>query len=73
MTESIIEMNTFLMKTISKLCDAVLTTIVATRGAFAERLINRIMGNIEYRQDRIKYILEKEPRGEEEEKIEQKE
>ena len=54
-------MNTFLRNTISKLCDAVLTTIVATRGAFAERLINRIMGNIEYRQDRIKYILEKEP------------
>ena len=31
------------------------------------------MGSIEYRQDRIKYILEKEPREEEEEKIEQKE
>ena len=70
MTGSIIEMNTFLRNTISKLCDAVLTTIAATRGAFAERLINRIMGNIEYRQDRIKYILEKEPREEEEDKIE---
>ena len=82
MTESIIEMNTFLRNTISKLYDAVSATIVATRDALAERLwsvhetasilYNRMMGNIEYGRERLKYILENEPREEEEETTEQK-
>ena len=63
-------MNTFFIKTFSKLYDAVPAPMAATRDAFAERLqslrdtasllYHRIMENMGYGRERLKDIVEKE-------------
>ena len=63
-------MNTFLRNTISKLYKAVSVPLAAARDAFTERLqsvrdtafllYNRMVENIEYGQERLKDIIEKE-------------
>ena len=68
-------MNSFLRNTISKLCNAVSAPAAATRDALAERLqslhetasllYNRMMENMEYGQQRLKDIVEKEAEEEE--------
>ena len=68
-------MNIFLRNTISKLYNGVSAPLAATRDALAERLqgardttsllYNRIMENMGYRQERLKYIVEKEADEEE--------
>ena len=67
----------------SKLCNAVTAPVATTRDALAERLqgvceiasllYNRPMDNIHYGQERLKDIVEKEARKEEEEPTEQTE
>ena len=62
-------MNTFLRNIISKLYNAVSAPVAATRDALAERLqnvletsyllYNRMVGNMEYGQKKLKYIVEK--------------
>ena len=74
-------MSTFLRNTISRLYNAVSAPVAATRDAFVERLqsvretpsllYNRMMDNIEYGWERLKDIVEKETREEEEETTEQ--
>ena len=74
-------MRTFLRNTISRLYNDVSAPVAATRDALAERLqsvretasllYNRMMDNIEYGWERLKYIVEKEAREEEEETTEQ--
>ena len=74
-------MSTFLRNTISRLYNDVSAPVAATRDALAERLqsvretasllYNRMMDNIEYGWERLKYIVEKEAREEEEETTEQ--
>ena len=74
-------MSTFLRNTISRLYNAVSAPAAATRDAFVERLqsvretpsllYNRMMDNIEYGWERLKDIVEKETREEEEETTEQ--
>ena len=69
-------MNSCMRNTISKLCNAVSAPVAATRDALAERLqsvretasllYNRMMDNIEYGRERLKDIVEKEAREEEE-------
>ena len=69
-------MNSCMRNTISKLCNAVSAPVAATRDALAERLqsvretasllYNRMMDNIEYERERLKDIVEKEAREEEE-------
>ena len=68
-------MNSFLRNTISKLYNAVSAPAAATRDALAERLqslhetasllYNRMMENMEYGQQRLKDIVEKEAEEEE--------
>ena len=68
-------MNIFLRNTISKLYNGVSAPLTATPDALAERLqgardttsllYNRIMENMGYRQERLKYIVEKEADEEE--------
>ena len=68
-------MNTFFIKTFSKLYDAVPAPMAATRDAFAERLqslrdtasllYHRIMENMGYGRERLKDIVEKEAEKEE--------
>ena len=68
-------MNTFFIKTFSKLYDAVPAPMAATRDAFAERLqslrdtasllYHRIMENMGYGRERLKDIVEKEAEEEE--------
>ena len=63
-------MNTFLRNTISKLYNAVLEPVAATRDALAERLqsvretafllYNRLVQNMGYGKERLKDIVEKE-------------
>ena len=63
-------MNAFLRNTISKLYNAVSASMTATRDALAERLesiretvsllYNRMMENMKYWWQRLKYIVEKE-------------
>ena len=63
-------MNTFLRNTISKLYNAVLEPVAATRDALAERLqsvretafllYNRMVQNMGYGKERLKDIVEKE-------------
>ena len=74
-------MSTFLRNTISRLYNDVSAPVAATRDALAERLqsvretasllYNRMMDNIEYGWERLKDIVEKETREEEEETTEQ--
>ena len=74
-------MSTFLRNTISRLYNAVSAPVAATRDAFVETLqsvretpsllYNRMMDNIEYGWERLKDIVEKETREEEEETTEQ--
>ena len=68
-------MSSFLRNTISKLYNAVSAPAAATRDALAERLqslhetasllYNRMMENMEYGQQRLKDIVEKEAEEEE--------
>ena len=68
-------MNSFLRNSISKLYNAVSAPAAATRDALAERLqslhetasllYNRMMENMEYGQQRLKDIVEKEAEEEE--------
>ena len=68
-------MNTFLRNTISKLYNAVLAPMAATRDAFAEwqpslrdtasLLYHRMMENMGYGRERLKDIVEKEAEKEE--------
>ena len=68
-------MNSFLRNTISKLYNAVSAPAAATRDALAERLqslhetasllYNRMMENMEYGQQKLKDIVEKEAEEEE--------
>ena len=63
-------MNTFLRNTISKLYNAVLEPVAATRDTLAERLqsvretafllYNRLVQNMGYGKERLKDIVEKE-------------
>ena len=72
-------MNTFLRNTISKLYKAVSVPLAAARDAFTERLqsvrdtafllYNRMVENMEYGQEKLKDIFEKE--AEEEQKQEE--
>ena len=72
-------MSSFLRNMISKLYNALSAPVAATGDALAERLpsvyetasllYSRMMENMEYGQQRLKYIVEKE--GEEEEAEEQ--
>ena len=74
-------MNSFLRNSISKLYNAVSAPAAATRDALPERLqslretasllYNRMMENMEYGQQRLKDIVEKEAEEEEEEAKEQ--
>ena len=68
-------MNSFSRNTISKLYNAVPAPIAATRNALVERhqgvretaslLYNRMMENMGYGQERLKKIVEKEAKQEE--------
>ena len=68
-------MNSFLRNTVSKLYNAVSAPVAATRDALAERLqcvrgtasllYNRMMENMGYGQERLKKIVEKEAKQEE--------
>ena len=76
-------MNTFLRNTISKLYKAVSAPLAAARDAFTERLqsvrdtgsllYNRMVENMEYGQERLKDIIEKEAEEQQQEPEETKE